>query len=518
MVPFLAIEERIYNNKRKRALQQIMNKEKPQNTYTHILKYTSIFGGVQGLNILIALVRNKFVALILGPYGMGLLSLFNSTTRFLGDATNLGLGMSAVKNISAAYERQDDAALAQAIKTVRSWSLLTALTGMLLCMALSPLLSKWTFGWGNHTLHFALLSPVVAMTAIMGGELAIMKGTRELGHLARQSVYSIATALLVSVPIYYIWHAAAIIPSLILIALAQMIITIAFSFRSHPPRYTLRRSTLRSGIGMVKLGTAFLFAGMFGSGSEFLVRSYLNNAGSQDILGLYNAGYMMAFTYAGMVFSAMETDYFPRLSAIPDTGSTLNDVVNKQIEVSLLLISPLLACFIIGLPIIIPLLYSRAFLPVLGMAQLTVLAMYLRAIKLPIAYLPLSRGDSRFYLLMEGIYAIVFVVLSVVLFHLFGLIGMGLALLSVALFDLFMLTVCMHLRYGYRPSKSVIIIAVCQLPIGMAAYAATFIHHPVVYWLAGTALCMLSLGISLQILRRKTRLWERLKERWTCRR
>lgn len=490
-----------------------MDNEKTQNTYTHILKYTSIFGGVQGLNILIALVRNKFVALFLGPYGMGLLSLFNSTIRFLGDSTNLGLGMSAVKNISTAYEQQDRAALERSIKVVRSWSLLTALMGILLCIVLSPLLSKWTFGWGNHTLHFALLSPVVALTALTGGELAIMKGTRELGNLARQSVYSIIAALIVSIPIYYIWRAAAIVPSLILMALAQMLITIHFSFRSHPPRFSLRRSVLRKGISMVKLGTAFLFAGIFGSGSEFLVRSYLNNAGSQEILGLYNAGYMMAFTYAGMVFSAMETDYFPRLSAVQTIGSALNDVVNKQIEVSLLLVSPLLSAFIIGLPIIIPLLYSRAFLPVLGMAQLTVLAMYLRAIKLPIAYLPLSRGDSRFYLLMEGIYAIVFVALSVIFFCWMGLVGMGLALLSVAIFDFFLLAVCMRRRYGYRLSKGVARITACQLPIGMGAYATTFIHQPVIYWLVGITLCMLSLFASLRILRSKARLWEKLKEK-----
>ena len=53
------------------------------NSYRHILRYTSVFGGVQGLNILVSLVRNKFVALILGPSGMGLVSLFNTTSVVL---------------------------------------------------------------------------------------------------------------------------------------------------------------------------------------------------------------------------------------------------------------------------------------------------------------------------------------------------------------------------------------------------------------------------------------------------
>ena len=68
--------------------------------YAHILKYTGLFGGVQGLNIMIGLVRNKFVALILGPEGMGLISLFNSTVNLMSGATNLGIPTSGVKALS----------------------------------------------------------------------------------------------------------------------------------------------------------------------------------------------------------------------------------------------------------------------------------------------------------------------------------------------------------------------------------------------------------------------------------
>lgn len=71
-----------------------------KNSYSHILKYTGLFGGIQFLNLLISIVRNKFVALILGPLGMGLISLFNSTINLVSNTTNLGISMSAVKNIA----------------------------------------------------------------------------------------------------------------------------------------------------------------------------------------------------------------------------------------------------------------------------------------------------------------------------------------------------------------------------------------------------------------------------------
>ena len=85
----------------------VMEKEENDDTYFHILKYTSLFGGVQGLNILVGLVRNKLVAMILGPDGMGIVSLFNSTIRFISDSTGLGIPTSAVKNLSQSVSERE---------------------------------------------------------------------------------------------------------------------------------------------------------------------------------------------------------------------------------------------------------------------------------------------------------------------------------------------------------------------------------------------------------------------------
>ena len=76
--------------------------EAEKNSYSHILKYTGLLGGVQGLNMLVGIVRNKFTAMFLGPSGMGLLSLFNATSGFLTSATNLGIPTSGVRVVSEA--------------------------------------------------------------------------------------------------------------------------------------------------------------------------------------------------------------------------------------------------------------------------------------------------------------------------------------------------------------------------------------------------------------------------------
>ena len=201
--------------------------EKDGNSYGHVLKYTGIFGGVQGLNILMGLVRNKLVAVILGPAGMGLVSLFNTAANFVSQATNLGLSFSAIRNLSELFDSGDQERIVRFVKTVRAWSLVASLLGILVCIVASPLLNRYMFDGESHTLEIMALAPVVAMTTFAGGETAILKGARRLRELARIQVAMVAALLVISVPLYYLFGVGGIIPVLLLTALANPVCRMA---------------------------------------------------------------------------------------------------------------------------------------------------------------------------------------------------------------------------------------------------------------------------------------------------
>lgn len=473
-------------------------------SYRHIFRSTSLFGGVQGLNVLIGIVRNKCVAVILGPSGMGLLSLYNATVKLMSDATSMGIAMSGVKTMSACYEDGDEGKLADAVCLIRSWSVVAAIMGMLLCMIAAPVLSAYTFG-GGYTWQLLLLSPTVALTALVGGELAVLKALRRLKSIARVSVWHMVGALITSVPILYAFGEAGIVPSIVIAAAVQMGLVVACAHRACPWRVSLRLSFLRRGMGMIRLGVAFVAAGIMGSGMEFAIRSFLGNAGGMETLGLYNAGYMMTMTYGGMIFAAMETDYFPRLSAIGKTGEEMNRCVNRQIEVSLLMISPLLVALMVGLPVLLPLLFSGEFLPVIPMMQFAILALYLRAVKLPIAYIPLGRGAAWSYLLMEGIYAVALPLLVMACYRLWGLMGTGIALLVCAVFDFGMLVTYMRWKFEYRISRHALVYMLMQIPIGLLTFGIVHADKPSIYWIGGGCLVMASLCCTVWALKKKTK-------------
>lgn len=470
--------------------------------YTSILKYTGLFGGIQGLSMLIGIVRNKLVVLLLGPEGMGLISIFNSTIKWISDSTNLGLPISGVRSISPTLAKggKEQAAV---VRVIRSWSLLLALFGLLVCFLMSPLLNEWAFGSEDHTVQFMLLSPIIAFMAITGGETALLKGTRQLRRLAILSIYNVVTALVCSVPLLYFWREAAIVPMLLVVSLSQMLITLCFSYRLYPPRFSLRGEHLGKGVDMIWLGISFAVAGILGSGSEFAIRTLLNRMDSLDVVGLYSAGYILPIIVAGLVFSSLDSEYYPRLSSIHGTGSRLNDAVNSQIEVCQLLLSPIMMAFLFALPVLLPLLYSGKFLPVIGMIQVMSIAMYFRGMVLPVAYLPLAKGDSRTYLLMEACYDVVVVLLVVLGFRHFGLIGCGIGILVTLILDMVLLYSYMHHRFRYVVSGEVVRYALIHIPLLSVGYVFATFTSSWAYCVAGIVLTSVSAGVSVYLSRSK---------------
>ena len=250
------------------------NDNKADNSYGHVLKYTGIFGGVQVLNILVGLVRTKAVALLLGPAGMGLASLFNTIVSFVSQATSFGISFSAIRHISEIFDSGDERRIGEYVKTVRAWSLVAALLGVAVCVAAAPAISTYVFDGDAHTLEVMCLAPVVALTAVTSGETAILKGGRRLRELAQSQVWMVFATLAIAVPVYWKFRASGIILVLLLAAVANAALTLRYSYRFYPLRLGGAWGALGAGTSMVRLGVAFILSGIFGSGAEIGVHGH----------------------------------------------------------------------------------------------------------------------------------------------------------------------------------------------------------------------------------------------------
>lgn len=481
------------------------------NSYLHILKYTGLFGGTQGLTILVGLLRTKLVAVILGPAGMGLMSLFNSVVNLISNVTNFGLSTSGVKHLSE-VNLSDKECLKQRVLVIRHWELLAATIGMIVCLALSPFINKFTFTWGDHTLHFAALSFVVGMLAITGGETAILKATAHLRQLALISVLNVIFALITSVPLYFFYGMSGIIPSLLVIAFLQMGLTLRVTLKLFPMSLHFSKQHLLDGLPMMKMGMAFIVANFFTYGIDFMVKRFLNTSASLEEVGLYNAAIMISTAYAGVIFSSLETDYFPRLSQVNKDLAIRNITVNRQIEITFLLTVPMLTIFMVIAPLLIPILFTNGFVSAVGMIQILMLSLIVRSVKLPIAYMTLAKGDSLAYLSLEAYSAVLTVFVATNGYSLFGLNGAGWGFFVAEVVDVVVILIYTYFRYHYRMTLSVLRYIFYHIPSIILFFICTQHLKGWAYWLLGFVCSVVSIIISVNVLRKKTKLWEMLKK------
>lgn len=482
----------------------MVEKQQKKEEYAQIVKSTGLLGGVQGITLFVSLVKNKVIAVLLGTSGIGLISVLNSIITMVGSFTNIGISSSAVREVAEVIDQKDNLQLV--IKKVRNWSALTAIIGTLIGLISAPLLSVLTFNNYDYTFSLMMLSPVIGLTSFSGGELALLKGISRLNQIALISIYGSILVICISIPLYCWLGMEGIVSSLLFSAIAMACLTAHYSFKYMPLKISDYSFVyLRKGSNLIKLGISMVFAAILGSLVEYIIRLIMLKSGDTSMVGLYNAGYAIVVTYAGLIFVAMSTDYFPRLSAVNRDTKQMMILINRQIEITLLLITPVVVILVLFSPLIIPLLYADSFLPVVGMIQFASLNLLLRAFIWPIEYAALAKGDSLLYLFQEFSYNVFFVLVFLLGYDFFEIKGAGLALSVSAIFNLIVVSLVGYFRYGYIISKEVFNIVLLIIPFYVSAIIIILLNiSGILYW-GISSICVIScLSLSLYLLNKST--------------
>ena len=471
----------------------------------NLLKYMGLFGGVQGLNMLISLVRNKVTAVLLGTAGVGVLALFNSALNMLNSLTNLGVPFSTVRNLAAISQEHDLEKTCSYVRVVRCWSIVVSLLGLVACFVLSPWLSRWSFGTDTYTSDFRWLSVAVALTTLSACELAILKAVRQMRPIIRISWMSALGSLVIVVPIYAIYGKSGIVAVLILVAIWITVITYAASLKVFPlQRGVLTRTSLSKGGTLIYLGIAFILAGIFGSVSDYLLRAFLVYRGSIDVAALYNAANAILLTYMGSVFVAIDNDYFPKLSGLIQNKQACCSLVNGQMKVAYLLIAPLLAGVLLFLPLVMPVLYSAEFSIANVIIQYGASYLAFKSLTLPLSYMTLAYGDSKWYLILEFGYALCFVLVMSAGYIYDSLQGLGIGLSLMGLVDFIVLVFFTRFRYDLRIFRSTWMTAMKLLPLLLLSFFWSLQKPSFSYWIGGIIIFVVTVVLTVYLLSKET--------------
>ncbi|HMM12751.1 MAG TPA: oligosaccharide flippase family protein [Bacteroidales bacterium] len=423
--------------------------------YKSIFKSITLFGGVQVWKIFIEIIRQKIIATILGPFGIGISELLTSATTLIQSISSFGLSTSAIKSIAEANASGDIYRISKVVIVLRRLMYFTGLLGMIIVIGLSPFLSKSTFGNYDFTFSFIFLSVTLLFQQLTVGQSVLLQGMKQFRSLAKASVYGSFFGLIINIPIYYFIGIKGIVPSLILSSITALILTWIYSHKIVIIKQRISPvDTVKEGAEMLKIGFAMSLTNVLVLVSSYILKIYIARLGGTEEVGFFSAGFAIVNGYVGLVFTAMGTDYYPRLAEINNNRAKYTELINQQAEIAILLLSPIIMIFLMLSPTIIILMYSSDFLPIVGFMQWTMIGMIFRPASWTISYLFIAKGDMKSFLSTDLSIKFINLPLFLIFYKYFGLTGLGIAFMINNLIYMLLVFFVSRRKYEFKLSHS----------------------------------------------------------------
>lgn len=400
-----------------------------RNSYGNILKSIGLFGGVKVFQILVSIIKNKIVAVLIGPAGMGIVGLITSATGTVTAATGFGLHTSSVRDIAKATQSGDEKRIGIVVSVLRKLVIFTGLLGTAVTFLCAPVLSQWSFGNTDYTVAFRVVSVILFFDQLCVGQTALLQGTFHYKYMARSALFGSIIGLLVAVPLYYIWNINAIVPVIIISSLTNLILAWFYGRKIQTQNVQLTFSEIwKEGKGMLILGLAIALSGFVGMGQKYILQSCVSKIGSVADVGLYAAGIAIATQYIDVILQSMGTDYSPRLAAVSEDTPVFVETINRQTKLMLTIVTPLIIPFIVLIRELTILLYSTKFIDISGMIEWMMLGMFFRTTSWCLSYSVVARGESKKFFWNESLSCAYGLLFAIIGYKVVSFTGMGIAI------------------------------------------------------------------------------------------
>jgi O-antigen/teichoic acid export membrane protein len=483
-------------------------------SYTQIFKTTAFLGSVQVVSALINMIRAKIIALILGPVGFGFLNLYTSSIAIIINLFGFGLNFSAIRDFSLAKESHKIHNISKIKLIFNRWLLFSALLGTIAIILLSAFMSNWSFGNTEHVNSYIILSFYVFFITINNGFIAFFQGIRELRKMAKANIVGSLLGVIVSLPLYYYLGYGGIAWGLAASALCSFAVSFVINKSIFFPKVIVGwQESFLTGSNMAKLGVLMVISTLLGSITVFGVNTFIQRTGSISDVGLFQAGLGLSNQFVGLVLSAMASDYFPRLAGIHTDNRKVKELANQQLEISLLIATPLILGLIFLMPLAIRILYSKEFLVIDSFTRIIAVGMIWKVASFPMGYIPFAKGAKWVFFWLEGVYGNMLQLgLNCSAYYLWGLKGLGISFLLIYFIYFISIFLVTSKLYAFSLNRRSLKIVFISIIFSAIMLATTELISGLMLYLIGSTVCILSIIFSVVELDKQMRFINKIEE------
>ena len=336
--------------------------------------------------LILGVLTTKIFAVLLGPSGVGVLSLLRQTRDTLLTLTTFQGNTALVQGL-ASKSREEQEQYRLVVLLILAISTLLTIIAL---WFLSPNIANLTFSQSDPETIFMvrlLALPIIFGTGIMYFG-AVLNGYRAIGRLAVVQVSVALVTFLLAYPTAYLVGGRSPVYFLLMMTLSSatgLIIAFIFVRRAGwlPDTKLIQRGRTREIFVphvsyFLSFGIVTLITGVSTTWTILLIRSLIVSQQGLEAAGIFDVAWTLSMIYITMVLTSFGTYYLPTLSQAKETKERTT-LIRRVLRLTIIFIIPILTAMIVLKPLVIRLLYSAEFLPALALLRWMLIGNFLRA-------------------------------------------------------------------------------------------------------------------------------------------
>lgn len=444
-------------------------------------------GSGSAVSLLLNIISVKIMAVVVGPSGLGLLSLLRQIQQTALSVATTG-GQTAL--VQGASSRKAEARC-DYLRTVLLIFLLGGLIAACSLVLFAPVIAEEVIGKNDtKTVWLVRWLALPVLLSVFSGYIGgVLNVYRAIGRLA---LLQVAAALGMVVFVYPVALAARSGFELAFIGLLTVSVAInaglgiVFLWQGDwlvPILRCLMNSVPSDAVRhFFSIAGTMVITGLVGTGTMLSIRALIVREQGLAGAGIFDAAWTVSMTYVTLVLSSFSTYYMPTLAMTQESQSRVV-LMQRLLRLSTLLMIPLVSSVIALKPLVVNLLFSTEFTPALDIMRWMLIGDYFKVTSWVLAFPMLAFADMKTFFWSEIVSNIGFLgIAGVMIIGLGSVQGVGVS---------FLLLYLVYLIYTLYYART--------------RHHLTLNRNMVITWLFGLALI---LGISWQT-------WSVTQVNWT---
>jgi PST family polysaccharide transporter len=383
------------------------------------------------VSVVLGLASAKVMALLLHPSGYGYFGLLQSFVAVISLLAGWGMATGLVRQGASAANRGE----ADVISNLRrgAWLLFWAIGSAVLIglLLFREAVSRWALGTPAHSETILVLAIAVLFTVAANVQNGILNTYHKVEALATYGVANSVLGASIGIITVLLWKLQGVVAAVIAGAIVSWGVS-AYLLRSkvgRPLAQPSRKDTLNAARSLLRFGGPFTASQLVGTGVQLALPIVVLHLLSTDSVGYYKAATAISVNYLGFLVAAMGQDYYPRVSAVKDRPKALVALINEQHRLVMLLGVPMILGTLALVPYLVPLVYSRRFLPTVAILEWQLIGDLFKFSSWTMSFAVLGRCRPSVYFLLELTGGLSTVVTTWLAVRWFGLTGLGIGFL-----------------------------------------------------------------------------------------